>query len=466
MSFSMIICNYVYSAFQLVKTSCEITMQFAEMAIDGIFAVVRAATKLIQTTLGKALEAIVAGISYAVEAMIEALSALNFKDSAMCKNMYKCNFFKEQILNKDSLISKTIYSIWDWADGDAEKNAPINLETGKPDTTLNNVKATQEALYQIVNDWETFREQLCAGLTIDVEIGAVRSLLQGFSSTINGWIDIFQKKVDYAQRLLQNYLDSLRGMKFFEVLDELKLFFDCVIDTNFCSSVDTSKSFFNHAMKVCGLVDNGLGEYGISTAMSKEISGPIESFVGTCNQVKRIVNKALRFLANPASMKGANNAFKLNDTIKGIFKFATTGKLSSIPIVSYIRHKTHEILNIWRGHHQKQASYDVIFINTKMSADRLRFGDEEYEFNGGTLTGEVFDVDPNADLSCIDDVILVNGNVYTVSEAATAMQFRKNYPERFKRLNGKYDELLEYCDDVNNFMTDMVNITDLVQKYK
>lgn len=463
----MIICNYVYSAFMIVKTACEVTMKAAEMVLDGIFTIVKTTIKLIQFTLAKALEAIILAVSYAIQTILDSLSFLNLKDSAICQNLNKCNFFKEQILNPNSLISRAVYAVWDYADGDAEDNAETNTETGEADTTRNNTRATQELIYQIVNDWDTFREQLCGGLTIDIETGALRGLLQGFQTTINGWLDIFQKKVDYIYRLLQGYLETLRNSAFFDLLDQLKAFFNCLIDSTFCADVDTSKSFFNHAMKVCGLVDNGQGEYGLSTAMVKEATAPVEAFVATCNQTKRIITKALKFLANPVSIKGANNAFKLNSTIKGIYKAVKTGKLSNIPIVKYVRHKTHDILNIWRNHHpHENASYDVIFLNTKYSTDKIIFNDEEYDFDGGTLTDEMFEVEDDADLSAVDDVILVNGNVYTVSEAVMAMNFRQMHPERFKQLNGQYDELLNYCDDVNNFMTDLVDLAQTVTRYK
>lgn len=465
MGIGMIICNYAYSAFMLIKTACEVFMQIAELTLDGIFTIVKTTIKFIQFTLAKALEAIILGVQYAIEALMSMLSFFDLKNSFLCSNMYKCNFIKEQILNPNSLVSKAIYAIWDYVDGDDDEVKP-NSVTGEADTTRNNVKATQAMLYQIVNDWDTFRNQLCGGLTIDVQIGAVRSLLQGFQATLNAWADLFQKKVDYIYRLMQGYLDTMRNSEFFSLLDQIKQFFDCLIDSYWCSNVDTSKSFFNHCMKVCGLVDNGNGEYGLSTAMVKEATSPVEGFVATCNQTKRVINKALKFLANPGSMKGANNAFKLNSTIKGVYQAMKTGKLSKIPIVKYIRQTSHDIFRIWRHHHPEPTSYDSVFINTKMSADRIRIKDDDYPYNFGTETNEFVEVDADADLSTSDDIILVNGKVYTVAETAIAMNFRDKYPKRYETMKTEYEDVLNYCDDMNRFMTDLVNLKDTVQCYK
>ena len=121
----------------------------------------------------------------------------------MCQNLYKCEFFRDYLLNPDSIFSKAVRGMFGLDGNDRYSRV-------------------QAELHEITQDFQRFKEQICSGISLDFTLSAITGLFQSFLAQINKWLRWLQRKVDAVYRFLRYYLDSLKRWGVFDLLNQLK----------------------------------------------------------------------------------------------------------------------------------------------------------------------------------------------------------------------------------------------------
>lgn len=445
MDVATIICEYIYGAFKIIKTSIDALVEVYELTIEKLYSIATTINNVIFGTLGKGLEAILVTVTTVLNSLIAALNIQVGGSWKFCTNAYRCKFFLEQVLNPDSLIAQAIRKI-----ASAKDDCYCKQQT--EDTAY----SIQQTLYDIVYDYENFKTQICNGLSLDLANDMLIDLATGYLGTLNRWRRKIELKIRMLRKKLLNLLDMYRASGLFDLLRQLEAFFDCVIDSELCANVDTAKSYYNSVLaklklrKVHRTDKTGVEaveEFAFSPEFEDQIVGTANSFLATVKAAIKKVQSVLELSSCSYSTRGASNALDLTTSVVGICKAVKDGDPNKIPIVDYTNRKVTEIMDAFRECHQKTTDDSSLALSSNKcyTLDDAMLGTQ-----ATGLYEECLLVRPGTDTSHAQEILQVGDKFYTVADAA-----RQLY-------TGKGDnELLNYCRTVGNIL----NIKNIMTRY-
>ena len=435
MNVSTIICTYIYQTFVTLKTALEVTQAAAEKILDLIYGLV----KLALWSVREILDPVIKVIRNSITSLIKSLGSLwirDFSNTKMCQNLYKCEFFRDYLLNPDSIFSKAVRGMFG-LDGE------------------DRYSRVQNELHEITRDFQRFKEQICSGISLDFTLSAITGLFQSFLAQLNKWLRWLQRKVDAVYRYLRYYLDTLKRLGVFDLLNQLKAMFDCVLDeTEICTSVETAASYyqaFTAKMKLyCTRANDWIIKPSYEEMCTSFMNGKIDELKELCNKVEN----GLRLFVNPSNIHPTSDCLNLAGHITGIGKFLTTGNASSIPVYKYCKNKIEAIIDAWNGTNPETqySSVDTLLEDLRFERNGVYVGDTRLDLEQSASEEITMTLDDTEDTSSMNRAIMVNGNVYS---AGYLLYLFKNNDR----------DAVTYFNEYNVAYTDLVNLADCAKFY-
>jgi len=280
------ICEYIYGSFLLIKAALEVAQKTSKALLKALDTLFNTLVSLCRFVIDIGIKTVLDAIRVFQKWLVDQL--LNFDFSALCDGMFKCTALLEEVLDPNSLLSRTL----------------------KKYTNYNS--APQEELYAVVGDFRKFKDTICNfGFTYNFGLSGIKSLLNAYEAMCGEFLDMLERNKERIRRFLQKYLDLLINIGTFDMLDKLKKFFDCVlIDTDICSNIKTANSFYNDMLSKMCIEEAGDG-YRLDSGKSAYFMNAFDSRINQLNNSKQELQKLIDSMLAPSQVKAANNAFNL-----------------------------------------------------------------------------------------------------------------------------------------------------------
>ena len=280
------ICEYIYGSFLLIKAALEVAQKTSKALLKALDTLFNTLISLCRFVIDIGIKTVLDAIRVFQKWLVDQL--LNFDFSALCDGMFKCSALLEEVLDPNSLLSRTL----------------------KKYTNYNS--APQEELYAVVGDFRKFKDTICNfGFTYNFGLSGIKSLLNAYEAMCGEFLDLLERNKERIRRFLQKYLDLLINIGTFDMLDKLKKFFDCVlIDTDICSNIKTANSFYNDMLSKMCIEEAGDG-YRLDSGKSAYFMNAFDSRINQLNNSKQELQKLIDSMLAPSQVKAANNAFNL-----------------------------------------------------------------------------------------------------------------------------------------------------------
>ena len=280
------ICEYIYGSFLLIKAALEVAQKTSKALLKALDTLFNTLVSLCRFVIDIGIKTVLDAIRVFQKWLVDQL--LNFDFSALCDGMFKCTALLEEVLDPNSLLSRTL----------------------KKYTNYNS--APQEELYAVVGDFRKFKDTICNfGFTYNFGLSGIKSLLNSYEAMCGEFLDLLERNKERIRRFLQKYLDLLINIGTFDMLDKLKKFFDCVlIDTDICSNIKTANSFYNDMLSKMCIEEAGDG-YRLDSGKSAYFMNAFDSRINQLNNSKQELQKLIDSMLAPSQVKAANNAFNL-----------------------------------------------------------------------------------------------------------------------------------------------------------
>lgn len=280
------ICEYIYGSFLLIKAALEVAQKTSKALLKALDTLFNTLVSLCRFVIDIGIKTVLDAIRVFQKWLVDQL--LNFDFSALCDGMFKCAALLEEVLDPNSLLSRTL----------------------KKYTNYNS--APQEELYAVVGDFRKFKDTICNfGFTYNFGLSGIKSLLNAYEAMCGEFLDMLERNKERIRRFLQKYLDLLINIGTFDMLDKLKKFFDCVlIDTDICSNIKTANSFYNDMLSKMCIEEAGDG-YRLDSGKSAYFMNAFDSRINQLNNSKQELQKLIDSMLAPSQVKAANNAFNL-----------------------------------------------------------------------------------------------------------------------------------------------------------
>ena len=280
------ICEYIYGSFLLIKAALEVAQKTSKALLKALDTLFNTLISLCRFVIDIGIKTVLDAIRVFQKWLVDQL--LNFDFSALCDGMFKCSALLEEVLDPNSLLSRTL----------------------KKYTNYNS--APQEELYAVVGDFRKFKDTICNfGFTYNFGLSGIKSLLNAYEAMCGEFLDMLERNKERIRRFLQKYLDLLINIGTFDMLDKLKKFFDCVlIDTDICSNIKTANSFYNDMLSKMCIEEAGDG-YRLDSGKSAYFMNAFDSRINQLNNSKQELQKLIDSMLAPSQVKAANNAFNL-----------------------------------------------------------------------------------------------------------------------------------------------------------
>lgn len=438
MNVSTIICTYIYQTFVTLKTALEVTQAAADKILDLIYGIV----KLALFSIRNILEPIISIIRSSITSLMKSLGALwirDFSDSEMCKNLYKCEFFRDYLLNPDSIFSKAVKGLF---------GIDPNGRTSR----------VQEALHEITQDFQTFKRQICSGVSLDFTFDAITGLFQEFLAKVNKWCRWLQRKVDAIYKFLRYYLDFLKRAGVFELLNQLKAMFDCILDeTELCTSVESAGSYYRAFIGKMHLYCTKANDWIIKPDYENMCTAFANNKIAELREIGNTLENGLRLFVNPSNVRPTSDCLNLAGHITGIGKAIITGKASYIPVYKYVKTTAQKLIDAWKGsssNNGQYKSFDLLLSDLHFERDGVYVADAKLDLEDDMLGEETaMTLDGSSDLSNMNKGILVGDNIYSASYAL----------ESFK--TGADENIVNFFNEFNVGYTDLINLNDVARMY-
>lgn len=437
MKVSTIICTYIYETFVTLKAALEVTQAAADKILDLIYGIV----KLALWSIRRVLDPVIEVMRTSVTSLMKSLGAFwvrDFSDSEMCKNLYNCEFFRKYLLNPDSIFSKAVKNLF-------------NLEDDR------RVEDVQSELLGIAQDFQRFREQICSGVSLDFTLDAITGLFQSFLAQVNKWIRWLRKKVDAVYKFLRYYLDMLKEWGVFELLDQLKAMFSCVLDeTELCTNVESAGSYYRAFIDKVKLYCTKANDWVIRPDYEAMCTSLMKGKIGELTDIANKLENGLRLFVNPTNVRPTTDCLNLAGHIRGIGKFMVTGRATSVPVYKYCKTRAENLILAWK----RSSGSDTKEYNTFNSLlDDLRFERDGVYVNGVKLNIEgnseemSISLDESSDLGNMNRPILIGDTVYSASYALYSFK------------TGADQDIVNYFNTYDLSYTDLINLADVARAY-
>lgn len=435
MNVSTIICTYIYQTFITLKTALEVTQAAADKLLDTIYGLVKLALWSVREVLNPIIKMIRTMISDILKG-IPAFWIGDFSNTDMCKDLFKCDFFRDYLLKPDSIFSKAIKSLFNIDEDDRAARV-------------------QRELHKIYTDYDAFKRQLCSGVSLDFTFSAITGLFQEFLAQINKWLRYMRRKVDAVYKWLKSYLDFLKRHGVFELLDQIQAMIDCAFEhSGFCTSADSASSFYKSFTSKMHLYCNAANEYIINPDYEEMCTGFMKGKIKELNEMANLLQKGLRLFVNPTNVRPTSDCLNLAGHIKGIAKFAMTGKASNIPVYKYCKTSLENLVEAWRGTSNKSSytTVDSVLADLLFKYDGVYVGDEKLALPESGQEATIT-LDEGMDKRTMNRAILINGQIYSAAYALQAYH-EKSDPD-----------VVRYFDSYNATYTDLVRLDEVAATY-
>lgn len=435
MNVSTIICTYIYQTFITLKTALEVTQAAADKILDTIYGLVKLGLWSIREVLNPIIKMIRSMVSDLLSKL--PLSWIgDFSDSPMCQDLNKCDFFKKYLLNPDSIFSKAIRDMFNIDEGDRADRV-------------------QRELQKIYTDYDEFKKQICSGISLDFTLSAITGLFQEFLAQVNKWLRYLRRKVDAIYKWLRTYLDFLKRNGVFELLDQIQAMISCAFEhSGFCTSSDTAASFYQSFMTKMHLYCNAANEYIIKPDYEEICTGYMKGKIRELSELGNRLENGLRLFVNPTNVRPTSDCLNINGHIRGIAKFAMTGKASSIPVYKYCKTTINNLLDAWKWTSKKSQyhTFDSVLADLTFKYDGVYIADERLDL---PKSGEeaTITLDEGMDKRTMNRPILIGDNIYSASYALQAYHENSD------------PDVVRYFDSYNAEYTDLVRLDEVAVTY-
>lgn len=438
MNVSTIICTYIYQTFVTVKTALEVTQAAADKILDTIYGIVKLALVSIRELLNPVIRVIRSSIASLMKS-IGPLWIRDFSDTKMCQNLYKCEFFRDYLLNPDSIFSKAVKDLFDISDGDRADRVQRELDA-------------------ISRDFQQFKIQICSGVSLDFTMSAITGLFQDFLAQVNKWLRWLRRKVDAIYKWLRHYLDSLKRWGVFELLNQLKAMFSCVLDeTDLCASVESAGSFYRSFTGKMKLYCTKANDWIIRPDYEKMCTSYAEGKIRELSDLGRKLENGLRLFVNPSNVKPTTDCLNLAGHITGIAKAVWTGDGTAIPVFKYFKTTVDDLITAWRGSTQidksKYTSIDTVLSDLSFRRDGIYVGSTRLDLQSSGSEELSMTIDESTDASSMSAAILIGDDLYSASYALYEM-----------KTNGDTD-IVNYFNEYGLSYTDLISLDDVAKMY-
>ena len=438
MNVASLVCTYIYETFVAVKTALEDAQAAADKILDLIYGIV----KLAIWTGRRVLDPVIGVIRASITSLMKDLGVLwirDFSDSQMCQNLYKCSFFRDYLLNPDSIFSRAIYSMFNISQDDRYARV-------------------QTVLHEITQDFQRFKEQICSGISLDFTLDAITGLFQSFLAQVNKWLRWLRRKVDAIYKFLRYYLDTLKRLGVFDLLDELKAMFDCVIDPNsdFCKGADSANSFYRACMNKMKLYCSRANDWIIKPDYEAMCTSYMNGKINELSDISRKLENGLRLFVNPSNVHPTSDCLDLYGHITGFGKFIVTGKASNIPVYKYCKTTITKLIEAWNGTSASQTkkynTFNELMSDMHFERDGAYIGTTKLNIEA---SGEEMSmtIDESADLSSMNKPIIIGDDIYSASYALYGFK------------TGTDKSVINYFNQYNVGYTDLINLDDVARAY-
>jgi hypothetical protein len=432
---STIICSYIYQTFVTLKTALETIQAAADKLLDTIYGIVKLALWSIREVLNPLIKTIRAMVTDLTKE-IPAFMIADFSNSAFCEDLFKCDFFREYLLNPDSIFSKAIKDIFDIDEDDRAERIQRELQT-------------------IYVDYQEFKRQLCSGVSLDFMLSAITGLFQDFLSQVNKWIRFLRRKVDSIYKQLRTYLDFLKRHGVYELLDEIKAMIDCAFEhSGFCAHAETAASFYQSMLNKMNLYCNAANEYIIKPDYEEMCTGYMKGKIRELEELANKLENGLRLFVNPSNVRPTSDCLNLAGHIKGIAKFAMTGKASNIPVYKYCKTTINDLIDAWKGNSNKKEYHtlDAILEDLVFKYDGVYVGDEKLDLPGDGSEATI-ELDSGMDKRSMNRAILIKNRIFSAAYALQAYYEKSD------------EDIVHYFEEYNADYTDLIKLDEVAVIY-
>ena len=162
------ICEYIYGSFLLIKAALEVAQKTSKALLKALDTLFNTLVSLCRFVIDIGIKTVLDAIRVFQKWLVDQL--LNFDFSALCDGMFKCTALLEEVLDPNSLLSRTL----------------------KKYTNYNS--APQEELYAVVGDFRKFKDTICNfGFTYNFGLSGIKSLLNAYEDMGGEFIEMLER---------------------------------------------------------------------------------------------------------------------------------------------------------------------------------------------------------------------------------------------------------------------------------
>ena len=435
MNVSTIICSYIYQTFVTLKTALEVTQAAADKILDTIYGLVKLGLWSIREVLNPIIKTIRAMITDIMKGL-PAFWIGDFSETDMCKDLFKCDFFRDYLLNPNSIFSKAVKSLFNIDEDD--RAARVQSELGR-----------------IYRDYDAFKRQLCSGVSLDFTLSAITGLFQEFLGQVNKWLRYLRRKVDAVYKWLKSYLDFLKRHGVYELLDQIQAMIDCAFEhSGFCTSAESAGSFYQSFLNKMHLYCNLTNEYVIKPDYEEMCTSFMKGKIKELEGLGKDLEKGLRLFVNPSNVRPTSDCLNLAGHIKGIAKFAMTGKASNIPIYKYCKTSVKRLIEAWKGTSKTEnyATFDSVLADITFKYDGIYVGDEKLDISSDGEEATI-SLDEGMDKRMMNRAIIIGDNIFSAAYALQAY-YEQSDPD-----------IVRYFETYNETYTDLIKLDEVAMAY-
>jgi len=295
MTFSELMCDYVYNSFLLLEGSFEVLMRTAGSLVNMINSLVDAILYMFKYVIDVALKTMVDALKVLQKSLLDLLWN-RIRPDAFCSNLYKCSIILEDLADENSLIYKTCV-----------KSGIIHDKDG----------IGRQTVYNLLNDYNSFKVQICeSGFTTSFGVDALRKMVDYVNEKVEEVFNYLMKKKDGFRRTIQKFLDDLENMGIFDMLDKLKKYFNCILDSSeSCAAIRSASNYYKDAMAKLHIEESGSGGYKLETTLSNKLLNGFDARTAQVNNIKGQMDEISEMLVNPNDVASANKAYDLSKNI-------------------------------------------------------------------------------------------------------------------------------------------------------
>ena len=266
MTFSELMCDYVYNSFLLVEGSLEVLMRTAASVVNMLNSLVDSILYSFKYVIDVALKTMVDALKVLQKTLVDLLWN-KIRPDAFCSNLYKCSIVLEDLADENSLIWKTC------------------VKAGIIKGTL---AERRQDIYSIINDYNNFKSQICEyGFTTTFGVDAARKLVDYINEQIENIFNFLMKKKDAFRRTVQKFLDDLENLGIFDLLDKLKKYFNCILDSSeSCASIRSASNYYKDAMAKLHIEESGSNGYRLETSLNNKLLNGFDARIAQVNNIK------------------------------------------------------------------------------------------------------------------------------------------------------------------------------------